>query len=122
MGKKSREKGKRGERQARDWWRDNLQIAGVHRNQQYKGGGDSADLGGIPLFHTEVKVGRRTPDIYAAVHQCESDCPPEKLPIVQLRKDREQWLFVLPESTFREVADVYLWGVYHEPVTRKTDS
>ena len=108
MGKKSREKGKRGEREAAEWWRSNLGTQGVRRNQQFKGGGDSADIHGTLKFHAEIKRGKRTPNVYQAVDQCTNDCPANKFPLVQLRKDREQWLFVMPEETFIHVMNRYM--------------
>ena len=110
MGKKSREKGKRGERQARDWWRRNIRLPDVTRGQQFRGGRDSPDLAGIPIFHAEVKVGRKTPNVYSAISQCKDDCRDGFLPVVQLRRDREDWLFVCPEETFKELVNYYLWG------------
>ena len=99
-GKKSREKGKRGERQARDFWKDSLGVQGVRRGQQYRGGNSSADIVGTGRFHVEVKTGRTTPNVYSAMHQCISDCPSNRFPLVQLKRDREQWLFILPEESF----------------------
>lgn len=107
-GLKSREKGKRGERAARDWWRVNLGIQDVARGQQFKGGGNSPDITGTLRFHTEVKVGKQTPSVYDAVCQCENECPANKFPLVQLRKDRGQWLFILPEETFIHVMNRYM--------------
>jgi hypothetical protein len=111
MGKKSRDKGKRGERQARDYWRDVLGLGDVIRSQQYRGTGDSADLAETLKFHTEVKVGKQTPSVYAAISQATADCPPNKFPLVQLRRDREQWLFVMPEETFTHVMLWYMEAI-----------
>jgi hypothetical protein len=108
MGKKSRDKGKRGERAAAKWWRDSLGLPGVHRTQQYKGGGDSSDITGTLKFHTEVKVANVTPNVYNAVAQCTDDCPANRFPLVQLKRDREQWLFVMPEETFIHVMLRYM--------------
>ncbi len=108
MGKKSRDKGKRGERQARDWWREKLGLSNVHRGVQFQGGPDSPDIGGTLKFHAEVKVGRTTPPVYAAIAQCENDCPHNKFPLVQMKRDREQWLFVMPEETFIHVMIRYM--------------
>ncbi len=108
MGRKSKVKGNRGERQARDWWRNVLGLKDVSRGQQFRGGGDSPDIIGTLKFHTEVKVGNRTPSVYSAVRQCTHDCPANKFPLVQMRRDREQWLFVMPEETFIHVMIRYM--------------
>jgi len=95
-GKKSRDKGKRIEREACTFWH----LVGYEdacRTAQVKGGPDSPDIMNVP-FHVEVKGGKTTPDIYAAVKQAWRDCGDE-YPIVQVRRDREEWLFVVPEIT-----------------------
>ena len=107
-GLKSREKGKRGERKARDFWRNNFGLENVNRGQQRKGGPDSPDIQETLRFHTEVKCGRVTPSVYNAILQCTNDCPNNKFPLVQLRRDREQWLFVMPEETFIHVMNRYM--------------
>lgn len=107
----SREKGKRGERQARDYWREHIGVQSARRGQQYKGGGDSGDLAGIPIFHPEVKVGKQVPKwIYKSLNQCENDCHGDGLPIVQCKRDREEWVFILPDYVFEELVNYYLWG------------
>lgn len=107
----SREKGKRGERQARDYWRNTIGVSTARRGVQYQGGRDSPDLAGIPRFHAEVKVGGQVPKwIYSALLQSEHDSGGEKLPVVQCRRDRENWVFILPEYVFKELVNSYLWG------------
>jgi hypothetical protein len=108
----SREKGKRGERQARDYWRNVVGVSTAHRGVQYKGGGDSPDLAGIPCFHTEVKVGSQVPKwIYRAIAQSQNDSKDNgRHPIVQCKRDRGEWLFILPENVFTELVNHYLWG------------
>ncbi len=108
MGKLSRDKGKRGERLARDWWRDNLGLERVARGRQFRGGPDSPDITETLKFHTEVKVGAKCPSAYAAIAQSEADCPHSKFPLVQMKKDRSQWLFVMPEETFIHVMIRYM--------------
>lgn len=53
MGKYSRDKGKRGEREIATILRERGYDA--HRGQQYHGGGDSPDVVGLPGVHIEVK-------------------------------------------------------------------
>lgn len=107
-GLKSRNKGKRNERKARDFWRDKFGLQDVRRSQQFRGSGVSADLDGTLRFHTEIKTGKKTPDIYAAIKQATEDSSANKFPLVQLQRDREQWLFVMPEETFIHVINRYM--------------
>ena len=96
-GSKSRNKGKRIEREACVFWH----LVGYEdacRTAQVKGGPESPDIMNVP-FHVEVKGGKTTPDIYAAMKQAQRDCDADTFPIVQVKRDREEWLFVLAEDT-----------------------
>ena len=53
MGKTSRDKGKRGEREVASLLRS--YGYDTHRGQQYHGGKDSPDVVGLPGIHIEVK-------------------------------------------------------------------
>lgn len=107
-GSKSRNKGKRGERDAAKWWRDNLELHGVSRTAQHRGSSQSADLSGTGRFHVEVKTGKVTPSVYDSVNQAKADCGASQFPLVQLKRDREEWLFVMPEETFIHMMIRYL--------------
>lgn len=107
-GKKSRDKGKRGEREAAGVWRD-IGFTCAHRTAQHKGGGvDSADLSGTGIYFVEVCVGKQLPDIYKKVSQAVADCESEskmtdsrpRIPVVQVKKDGKEWLFVMTQEAF----------------------
>lgn len=105
-GKKSREKGKRLEREACNFWHLSG-WEGACRTAQHRGSADSADLEHTKPFHVEVKGGKKTPDVYAAIKQATKDCGLDAYPVVQLKRDREEWLFVLPEYTMEYLLTYY---------------
>jgi Holliday junction resolvase len=93
MGKMSREKGKRGERE----------LAGIlksygysaQRGVQYHGGPDSPDVVGLPGIHVEVKRVERL-NIENAVDQAVSDSGDDQLAAVFHRKNGRHWNVTMP--------------------------
>lgn len=84
MGKMSREKGKRGEREIAAILRERGYDA--HRGQQYHGGGDSPDVVGLPGVHIEVKYTQAF-HLWDALEQAETDSAgSENIPVVVHRK------------------------------------
>jgi hypothetical protein len=96
MGRRSREKGKVGEREAARFIAEHWGFA-ARRSQQRAGGADSQDLEGeehgvpvIPGLHLEVKRDeRRTP--YQALVQCLHDRTGDHTPAVLHRRNRQEW-------------------------------
>lgn len=90
MGKMSRDKGKRGERELASI----LRAYGYdcRRGQQYHGGGDSPDVTGLPGVHIEVKRTERL-DLYGAMAQAKSDA--DGLPVVMHRKNDSPWVVIM---------------------------
>ncbi len=89
----SREKGKRGERQAAKAWAK--QMGGqARRGEQYSGGGDSPDIvHGYPNIHLESKyVEQGNP--YTWMQQAVEDAG-DKVPVVLHRRNRQDWLVIL---------------------------
>lgn len=92
MGKTSREKGKRGERE----------LAGIfrsygydcHRGVQYHGGPDSPDVIGLPGIHVECKRVERL-NMKDAIEQSVSDAG-EDLATVFHRRNGEKWNVTMP--------------------------
>lgn len=100
----SKQKGNRGERECRDVWiKHGYEEA--HRSQQFSGKGESsADLEGIDKdIHIECKLGYQYKTVYKFMEQAESDAKGEKIPIVNCRMDREDWLCVLKLDDFIEI-------------------
>lgn len=71
----------------------------AHRNdQRYIGGKDNPDISCMirgKKCHVEVKRKERF-NVYEAMNQAISDANGNALPVVAYRKNREQWLIVLP--------------------------
>ena len=93
MGKASRDKGKRGERELagvlRDYGYD------CRRGQQFCGANGDADVVGLPEIHIECKRVERL-DLYGAVGQAVRDAKEEELPVVMHRKNNCEWLVTMP--------------------------
>lgn len=101
MGKTSREKGKRGEREFAAFCRD--QGYDAHRTQQYQGNtGAAGDVEGLPGIHVEVK---RTEvlKVWDYMTQAKHDADQEGLgniPLVAWRKNEHRWLAILDMEDF----------------------
>lgn len=101
MGKTSREKGKRGEREFAAFCRD--QGYNVHRTQQYRGNtGAAGDVEGLPGIHVEVK---RTEvlKVWDYMTQAKHDADQEgqgNIPLVAWRKNDHRWLAILDLEDF----------------------
>ena len=93
----SREKGKRGEREACCF----LTTLGytAKRGQQYAGGTDSPDvIHDVPGIHIEVKRVERL-NLSCAMEQARRDAGP-KVPVVMHRRNGEPWLVTVPAEAF----------------------
>lgn len=93
-GKRSREKGKRGEREIASLLREYGYDA--RRGVQYKGGQDSPDVIGLPGTHIEVKRTERL-NLYDALSQSKADAG-DDMPIVVHRKNNSEWVVIQPLS------------------------
>lgn len=82
------EKGKRGERETSAYLRS-LGYSEARRGQQYRGGGDSPDIVGVPGLHIENKYTQRLA-LYDAVDQSTRDAADGCLPIVLHQFDRRR--------------------------------
>lgn len=93
MGLRSRNKGKRGEREAAG---EIVRLFNVdaRRGRQYSGGDDSPDvITGIHDVHFEVKRAELL-SLYAAMEQASRDAG-EKLPVVLHKKNRKPWVAIV---------------------------
>lgn len=92
-GKASREKGKRGEREAAKFLRGHG-YGEARRGQQYSGASGNADVTGLPGVHLEVK---RTEALrlYDALDQARRDATHGEVPVVLHRKNNCRWVVVL---------------------------
>jgi len=101
-GKRSRDKGKRGEREAAKAIVEHLEID-ARRGQQFAGGGDSPDVViGLPGVHVEVKR-TETLSVYKAMEQARDDAD-GKVPLVLHRRNKREWLAIVPLADLMALA------------------
>jgi Holliday junction resolvase len=99
MGKMSKAKGARGERELASKLRE--YGYDCRRGQQYCGANGDADVVGLPGVHIEVKRTERL-QLYEALEQAKADAK-GKIPIVMHRKNDCQWVAILPLDRFMEI-------------------
>lgn len=103
MGKMSKEKGKRGEREVAELLRENGWNA--RRGQQFTGGEDSPDVVHcIPGVHIEVKRSE-TLQLYSALKQAKDDAKDGDMPTVWHRRNGQDWVVILPAKDFFRLLD-----------------
>ena len=101
MGKASRDKGKRGEREIAALFR--AHGFNARRGQQYKGGPDSPDVvHDIPGLYVEVKF-REQVSVFSALEQASRDAGYEDTPVVFMRKLRKSWIVVMDADDFLDL-------------------
>jgi len=103
MGRASRDKGKRGEREAAAELGELLGVDS-RRGAQHKGGPDSPDvqLDGVAI-HTEAKRTERL-SLYAAMTQAQEDAPADSVPIVWHRANNCDSVVILWTSDLVRLA------------------
>ena len=103
-GKRSRDKGKRGEREGAAVCRD--QGYNCHRTAQFRGNtGDAGDVEGLPGIHQEVKrteTLRAWDYMHQAIHDATQAGKGEK-PIVAWRKNDHGWLVMMRAEDWFEL-------------------
>lgn len=97
MGRKSREKGKRGEREVAQFLREHGHDG--RRGQQYNGSDGSADVVGLPGIHIEVKR-VETLRLRESMEQAKADARDGEIPTVWHRKNGERWVVILDAEDF----------------------
>ncbi len=103
MGRASRDKGKRGEREAAAELASLLGVTG-RRGVQYHGGPDSPDvvLDGVAI-HVEAKRTERL-SLYAAVEQATSDAPAGSVPVVWHRANGRDSVVIVSTARLVELS------------------
>ncbi len=102
MAKNSRTKGKVGELEVAALLRDYGFEA--RRGQQFSGGGDSPDVvHSIPNVHLEVKRVEAF-SLYPAMAQAAGDASSGQVPVVFHRRNREEWVAIMPAEDFLRMA------------------
>ncbi len=87
----------------------------ARRGQQYRGGGDSPDVVGVPGVHHEVKRTERLA-LYDAVDQARRDAADGAMPVVAHRCNndkrrgscRGEWLFVLGAADYFKLIECWI--------------
>lgn len=100
MGKASRDKGKRGERELANVLRS--YGYDTKRGQQYCGANGDADVIGLPGIHIECKRVERL-NLYDAMAQSMSDARNDEIPVVMHRKNNCEWLVTLEIDDFMKI-------------------
>lgn len=94
MGRRSREKGKRGELELVHKLLD-LGFQGIHRAQQYCGAASSADILGLAQIHVECKRTEAL-NLYTAMEQAVRDSSgTSDFPAVFHRKSKKGWVVIM---------------------------
>jgi hypothetical protein len=109
MGRASREKGKRGERQAA------AELGGVlgvsaRRGVQFQGGPDSPDVVIEAAIHVEAKRVESL-QLYPAIEQATSDAPPGKVPIVWHRRNNKPSVVIVETARLVDLARAVMAAV-----------
>lgn len=104
MGRMSRQKGKRGERECASEM-GSVFACGARRGVQYQGGPDSPDvvLEGVPV-HVEAKR-TETLNIYKALDQATADAPSGSVPIVWHRRNNHRSVVIVDTWHLVELAE-----------------
>lgn len=115
MGRMSREKGKRGEREWAALCRDHG-YGDARRTSQYCGNtGDASDVVGLPGIHQEVKRVERL-ELYSALKQAARDAQEAgngAIPIVAHRRNNERWVVIMDAEDFFKMYGAWLEGLHH---------
>ncbi len=111
MGKFSKDKGSRGERELAKVFRE-YGFNNARRTQQFCGrGGESADVIGLPNIHVESKRTERL-NLYDAIAQAKNDAKEGNLPAVFHRRNNCEWLVIMPIDSWMEIYREYYSGVH----------
>lgn len=104
MGKMSRDKGKRGEREIAA----KLREAGydTRRGQQFCGANGDADVVGLPGIHIEVKRTERAM-LYDWMSQAKSDARDGETPVIFHRRNDHSWLAIMDMDDWIEMYKAY---------------
>jgi len=104
VGKHSRQKGKRGEREAAAQIAHHWGAVGARRTVQFCGRAGDADLTGVPGIHVECKRYSRIAAL-DFLEQAELDATPGAVPVVVMREDcATEWTVMLRVSQAPEFA------------------
>lgn len=101
FGRKSREKGKRGEREIAGILREHG-YSEARRGVQYSGRTGAADVVGLPGWHIEVKRVEHF-NLISAAAQAERDARDGERWVIFHRPSRKPWISVISAETFEDL-------------------
>ena len=104
----SRQKGKRGELEARDRVREFWYAPNCIRAAQACGAFSADLLNALPNAHVEVKRYKRLGLLAKAMNQAMEDAREGELPVVLCREDQGQWILALPLHFTEKFVDQFL--------------
>lgn len=107
MGKYSRDKGKRGERELSNKLKD--YGYDTRRGQQYCGSNGDADVVGLPGVHIECKYVEKL-NLRDAMDQSISDAKDNEIPMVFHKKKYKPWLVTMGFDDFIKLYREYASG------------
>jgi hypothetical protein len=87
----NRQRGKYGERSARDAIKEHWLMPETHRTGQISAAVSGADLAGTRSIHVEVKL-RKSLAVEKFLEQAVRDARKGKTPVVVMRRDKGEWL------------------------------
>lgn len=114
-GRRSRSKGKRGEREAAHKMEEVTGLDWRRGLGQSRGGAaeEEPDIvcDALPYLHVEVKRHKR-PSIPAAMRQAIEDADARDIPVAMTRADRDEWLVTVRADDLLQLAHqlVHAWG------------
>lgn len=99
----SKAKGAKGERELAGILRDVYGYTEAKRGQQYCGLAGNADVvDALPGIHIECKRVEKL-HLYDAMEQAKRDAKPDEMPAVFYRKNRSDWLVIMPIDAFMQI-------------------
>ena len=110
MGKMSRDKGARGEREIASILRD-YGYSQAARGCQRQGGPDSPDVKNLPGIHIEVKRTEKF-SLYDALDQAKRDAESINMPAVFHRRNNHPWVVVMELADWIELYREWEAGKY----------
>ena len=119
MGKTSREKGKRGERELASVLRSHGYD--TRRGQQYCGSNGAADVIGLPGLHIECKRVEKL-NLADAMSQAIADARPGEKPCVMHRRNNAPWLVTIRLDDFMEIYREWEFVFSMQKVASKTEA
>jgi len=103
MSKYQRDKGKRGEQQVVDFWKELFPKAHRHLEFQKIEANKGVDVILNEGMAVQVKTGKQVPiKNYKFIEQIQEE---DKITFVQMKRDRKEWLILMKANVFKKMLD-----------------